>query len=177
MKKTTLIDDGLSSLLRELSVLSESKDGAMIADHIKDVYYDRIQVELILKKNIVAWLTGRKDWFIVFCIAILCILIIGLIFSMMGIVMFSKLVVGEDIGTRPMFLLGGLAMLSSLQSRRKTGQLLSQLSRNSFLRLRSTSVTAWIRTNLNTNPSPINTIFISTLLLLLKMTQTGRSRS
>ena len=34
---------------------------------------------------------------------------------MMGIVMFSKLVVGEDIGTRPMFLLGGLAMLSSLQ--------------------------------------------------------------
>ena len=37
----------------------------MIADHIKDVYYDRIQVELILKKNIVAWLTGRKDWFIV----------------------------------------------------------------------------------------------------------------
>ena len=65
MKKTTSIDDGLSSLLRELSVLSESKDGAMIADHIKDVYYDRIQVELILKKNIVAWLTGRKDWFIV----------------------------------------------------------------------------------------------------------------
>ena len=34
---------------------------------------------------------------------------------MMGVVMFSKLVVGEDIGTRPMFLLGGLAMLSSLQ--------------------------------------------------------------
>lgn len=34
---------------------------------------------------------------------------------MLGIVMFSKLVVGEDIGTRPMFLLGGLAMLSSLQ--------------------------------------------------------------
>lgn len=34
---------------------------------------------------------------------------------MMGMVMFSKLVVGEDIGTRPMFLLGGLAMLSSLQ--------------------------------------------------------------
>merc|ERR1719158_1720588 len=30
-------------LNRELSVLSESKDGAMIADHIKDVYYDRIQ--------------------------------------------------------------------------------------------------------------------------------------
>ena len=33
---------------------------------------------------------GEKDWFIVFCIAILCILIIGLIFSMMGIVMFVK---------------------------------------------------------------------------------------
>jgi len=30
-------------LNRELSVLSESKDGAMIADHIKDVYYDRTQ--------------------------------------------------------------------------------------------------------------------------------------
>ena len=37
--------------LRELSVLSESKDGAMIADHIKDVYYDRIQVELIFKEG------------------------------------------------------------------------------------------------------------------------------
>ena len=36
-------------ITRELSVLSESKDGAMIADHIKDVYYDRIQVESILK--------------------------------------------------------------------------------------------------------------------------------
>jgi glycosyltransferase involved in cell wall biosynthesis len=34
---------------------------------------------------------------------------------MMGVVMFSKLVVGEDIGTRPMFLLGGLALLSALQ--------------------------------------------------------------
>ena len=30
--------------LRELSVLSESKDGAMIADHIKDVFQDRILV-------------------------------------------------------------------------------------------------------------------------------------
>merc|ERR1719412_98002 len=29
-------------LNRELSVLSESKDGAMIADHIKDVFQDRI---------------------------------------------------------------------------------------------------------------------------------------
>ena len=35
-------------ITRELSVLSESKDGAMIADHIKDVYYDRIQVESII---------------------------------------------------------------------------------------------------------------------------------
>ena len=33
---------------------------------------------------------GEKDWFIVFCTAILCILIIVLIFSMMGIVMFVK---------------------------------------------------------------------------------------
>ena len=38
-------------ITRELSVLSESKDGAMIADHIKDVYYDRIQVELIFKEG------------------------------------------------------------------------------------------------------------------------------
>jgi len=35
--------------------------------------------------------------------------------TMMSIVLFSKLSQGEDIGTRPMFLLGGLAMLSSLQ--------------------------------------------------------------
>jgi len=35
--------------------------------------------------------------------------------AMMSTVLFSKIVMGEDIGTRPMFLLGGLAMLSSLQ--------------------------------------------------------------
>ena len=38
----------LTFFLRELSVLSESKDGAMIADHIKDVYYDRTQVATTL---------------------------------------------------------------------------------------------------------------------------------
>ena len=37
-------------------MLSESKDGAMIADHIKDVYYDRIQVELIFKEGF-KWLS------------------------------------------------------------------------------------------------------------------------
>ena len=41
----------LTILIRELSVLSESKDGAMIADHIKDVYYDRTQVQLIFKEE------------------------------------------------------------------------------------------------------------------------------
>ena len=46
MKNANFIDDGL--FFRELSVLSESKDGAMIADHIKDVYYDRTQVIMII---------------------------------------------------------------------------------------------------------------------------------
>lgn len=43
-------------------------------------------------------------------------LLVGFIGAlMMGVVMFSKLFLGEDIGTRPMLLLGGLALLSSLQ--------------------------------------------------------------
>ena len=33
---------------------------------------------------------GEEDWIVVFCTAILCILSIGLIFSMLGIVMFVK---------------------------------------------------------------------------------------
>ena len=60
---------------------------------------------------------GEKDWIVLFCTAILCILTIILIFSMLGIVMFVKYGISEENPGTKIWLLDELisfAMITSI---------------------------------------------------------------